>query len=87
MWVSLNNEPASAGVTIPLHVLRCSKWVQPSWLLALQVQYMYSQKIYKLQFNIYLFMFCWPCILIYVVCLESSVNGTRKQTKQEIQTN
>jgi hypothetical protein len=26
-------------------------------------------------------------IKLYVVCLKSSVNGTRKQTKQKIQTN
>jgi hypothetical protein len=25
--------------------------------------------------------------LLYLVCLKSSVNGTRKQTKQKIQTN
>jgi len=41
-------------------------------------------------FNIIFFFFAYPFatnIYIYEVCLKSSVNGIRKQTKQKIQAN
>jgi hypothetical protein len=70
--------PSTTGLAYKRHIkLEWFKYLLAAWSVLLVVTIYYT--------SIYIYIYIY--IYIHAVCLKSSLNGTRKQTKQKIQTN